>query len=368
MLPLIAFLLPVLAIFLGFSIDLAYMQTTRLELRAATDSAARAAATTLSRTDDVAQSIQAAKNIASQNRVAGAPLLLADSDIEVGRSAPDASGRWVFSTTGTPPNSVRVNAKRTAGSRSGTVPLFFSQLVGTHPFQPQQSSTASFLNVDICLVLDRSSSMKLAADSSESGMYISDSRFCSSPRSNSRWISLDGAVRIFINELQQTDADEQVGLVSYSSTISGYSPALCGTSASQASTIDASLHTDLTRIESAMDSLKTSVWNGNTHIQAGMIDGVSVLTQSGRARQFADKIMIVMTDGHENVGSALSAATNCVSNNIVAHTITFGDYADQVTMRNVANATGGRHYHASSSAALRDVFRQLAAQIARLTQ
>jgi Flp pilus assembly protein TadG len=42
MLPLIALLLPMMMIFLGFAVDLAYMQTTRMELQSAADSAARA--------------------------------------------------------------------------------------------------------------------------------------------------------------------------------------------------------------------------------------------------------------------------------------------------------------------------------------
>ncbi|MCA9260425.1 MAG: VWA domain-containing protein [Planctomycetales bacterium] len=363
MLPLIAFLLPVMAIFLGFAVDLAYMQTTRMELRAAADVSARAAASKLSRTDDVAEAIATAKSIASQNLVAGAPLVLADSDIEVGRSAPDSSGKWVFSPTGFPPNSVRVLGRRTSGSPGGVVPLFFSTLIGSAPFEPQQTATASFLNVDICLVLDRSTSMKLNADSSETGMYTSDSRFCSAPRSNSRWAALDDAVRVFVDELDDTEADEQVGLATYSSGLSGY----CGTNGN-ASRIDSWLNSDLTQVTDAMDSLLNSTWNGNTNIEAGMRDGVQVLTDPARSRDYADKVMIVMTDGYENEGSAASAAGACVSNNIVAHTITFGDYADRVSMANVATSTGGRHYHASDSDSLRAVFRELAAQLARLTE
>ena len=40
-LPLVAFLLPIMLLFLGFAVDLSYMQATRMELRCATDCAAR---------------------------------------------------------------------------------------------------------------------------------------------------------------------------------------------------------------------------------------------------------------------------------------------------------------------------------------
>jgi Ca-activated chloride channel homolog len=132
------------------------------------------------------------------------------------------------------------------------------------------------------------------------------------------------------------------------------------------STIDRRLHSNLARITSAMNHFRNTTWNGNTDIESGMRDGITVLTDR-RSRNHAERIMILMTDGFQNVGSAMAATADCRSSRIVAHTITFGDFADQVTMRNVANATGGRHYHASTSAQLRTVFQELAAQLALLT-
>ena len=367
MLPLIAFIMPFLLIFLGFAVDLAYMQNSRMELRAATDAAARAGATELARTEDVTLARNKAKQVARRNLVAGAPLRLRNSEVEIGRALPDANGKWIFNPSGWPPNSVRVNGNRTASSRDGAIPLFFGRIVGSGDFEPIQQATGSFLNVDICLVLDRSTSMKLDDDSSESGMYISDPRFCTSATPTSRWQGLDAAVRIFTNELRNTTADEQVALVTYSSDLSYYSPPLCGAS-SNPSSLDSHLHNDLNRIDNAMNTLLTSVWNGNTYIEAGMRTGISALTDPAYARNYADKVMIVLTDGHENIGSALSAANDCSTEGIIVHSITFSDFADQTAMQSVANAAGGRHYHAPNATALAQIFRDLAAQIARLTQ
>ncbi|MGI9427853.1 MAG: vWA domain-containing protein, partial [Bythopirellula sp.] len=256
---------------------------------------------------------------------------------------------------------------RTAGSLDGPVSLFFGGIVGQPEFEPAQAATASFLNVDICLVLDRSSSMKLNADSSESGMSISDPRFCIAPNATSRWIALDGAVRIFTQTLLSSNADEQVALVTYSSDLSGFPTALCGAS-NQPSSLDSPLDTDLSLIDNRMDSLKTSVWNGNTFIESGMRTGIAALTDPGRSRQFANKVMIVLTDGHENEGNVLAATPDARSEEIVVNTITFGDFADQSLMSQVAQAGGGRHFHASNSAALANVFRELAAEIAQITE
>ena len=70
MLVLIALLLIVLIVTVVFSVDVAYMQLTRTQLRSASDAAARAAAECLSRTQDVDQAREAAKTIASRNLVA----------------------------------------------------------------------------------------------------------------------------------------------------------------------------------------------------------------------------------------------------------------------------------------------------------
>lgn len=366
-LPLVAISLPVMLILLGFSVDLAFMQNTRMELRAATDAAARAAATRLSQTDDVVQARAHAKFIANSNFVAGKPLELSDADILIGRSEPNNSGKWVFNAAGSPPNSVRVLGNRLAGSRGGSVELFFGGFVGQSEFEPVQTATASFLNVDICLVLDRSTSMKLNADSSEAGMYISDSRFCDAPNATSRWMALDSAVGVFLQTLRDSNADEQVALVTYSSDLSSYSPPLCG-AFSTPSSLDSPLSTNLSLVEAEMNRLNTSTWNGNTFIESGMRTGITALIDPNRGRRFANKVMIVLTDGHENEGSAVAATSAAQNEQIVVNTITFGDFADQVTMADVASAGGGRHYHASDAAALERVFRELAAEVSQITE
>jgi len=362
-LPLVAIIMPVMLILLGISVDLAYIQNTRMELRAATDAAARAAATRLSQTDDITLARERAKLVASRNFVAGKNLVLEDSDITFGRSEPNAAGRWIFNEAGTPPNSVRVLSQRTSDS-GGAIPLFFGSFTGQAGFETRQTATASFLNVDICLVLDRSSSMKLGVDSEERGMGSSDPRFCESPNSQSRWVALDRAMRIFVQTLQNSNAEEQVALVTYSSDDL---KSLCGASTNPSS-LDAPLATDLSRITGEMDRLGDEVWNGNTFIESGMRTGLSALTDPTRSRQFANKIMIVLTDGHENEGSATSAARACLNKQIVVNSITFGDFADQVIMAQVARTGGGRHYHASDGAALERIFRELAAKISRLTE
>jgi Ca-activated chloride channel family protein len=366
MLPLIAILLPVVLLFLGFAVDLSYMQMTRMELQAAADSAARAGATKLSETDNQKDARDFAKQIARQNQVAGAALDLRNNEIEIGRSERNGSGKWVFTLGGTPANSVRVTAQRTGASRGGPIALFFGSLIGTPSFEPVQSATASFLNIDVTLVLDRSTSMKQAIDEGGS-LYTSDSRFCKAPNKSSRWKALDAAVRVFIDELEETDADEHLSIATYSCDGCGFSSKDCGIS-NKAASLDCALTGNMKTVRTALDKLDTTVWNGHTFIEAGIDEGLAAITNPKLARTSAEKLMIVLTDGRQNVGNALNAARRCADADITVHTITFADVADQALMKQVAAITGGQHYHAPSAAALKQIFRVLAAQSARLTE
>jgi Ca-activated chloride channel homolog len=366
MLPLIAILLPVLLLLVGFAVDLAYMQNVRQELRAATDVTARAAANELARTDKTTQAIKAAKDIAGENLVAGQPLVIESGNIVFGRSEPDANGKYIFQPNASKPNAAQVTGFRFDGIGSGGVPLFFGRLYGRLTFEPSQISVATFLNVDICLVLDQSTSMKQDIGSSETGMYTTDPRFCQPPGPNTLWVALDGAVHVFTDVLRDTNADEKVAVVSYNSSQKTEKTKYCGGSNS-AARMEINLSDNLDLIDSKIETMTSTVWNGNTNIEAGIREGLAEL-QSPRIRKYSDKVMILLTDGTETTGSALAAATDCAAAGVVVHTITFGDYASQSAMQAVAAATGGEQHHAADQAELEEVFRNLAAWYARLTQ
>ena len=94
---LIAFFLPVFLIMAGFAINVAYMQLARAELRVATDAAARAGARTLSLTQSTAEALNAARDAATRNLVAGQPLQLDNNHIQFGiNSRADNSSPWLF--------------------------------------------------------------------------------------------------------------------------------------------------------------------------------------------------------------------------------------------------------------------------------
>ncbi|MEN1678868.1 MAG: vWA domain-containing protein [Planctomycetota bacterium] len=368
--PFVAVLTPALLVVLGFAVDLAHMQNTRAELRLATDAAARAGASVLNRTDSVTAARARARDIAAANRVAGSPLTLEASDVQFGRTSLSQSGRQTFAVGVTPYNAVRVNGRRTNGSPAGPVPLYFGSLVGRSVFEPEMTAVASFSNFDICLVLDRSSSMKLDVNDPASGMSVGDPRLCQPPAASSRWASLHRAVNVFVAVLRSSPSSERVSVVTYSSDIAGQ-PWLnnCGQThrTTQAATVDQQLAGDLAQIESEMNAWSTSIFNGNTYIEQGIKTGAKELISS-RARVGAEKVLIVLTDGHENVGSAVNGAIDCANNQIQCHTITFSDDADQTLMSQVADTGGGRHMHAATEQELIDAFRTMAGELARVVE
>ena len=72
-----------------------------------------------------------------------------------------------------------------------------------------------------------------------------------------------------------------------------------------------------------------------------------------KARPFAVKTMVLMTDGIHNTGpSRCFRRKVAAQNDIVIHTVTFSDDADIKRMKAVAAATGGLHFHADDQAEL----------------
>ena len=338
------------------SVDVSYMQLCRTKLRSATDAAARAAGEALSRAQDLEASRQAAKDIAQANLVAGTPLLLADADIIFGNSSQQQSGAWTFLAGGEPINAVRVNGRRTRSAPSGSIPTLFGKVFNVLDFEPTQLATVVRLDRDICIVVDRSSSMKLYLTDTAPTMSTSDPRFCQPPdMDQSRWGALSLAFDRFVTALETTPQSEHLALVSY-----GSGGTWCGHTNYDA-TIDQGLSEHYSDAIGAMGSLSSVKFNGATDIEAGIESGIQVLIDQQLARPFAAKTMVLMTDGHYTRGAAPhTVAPDALAEDIVIHTVTFGNGADQGEMQAVADATGGNFYHAPDAQTLQDVFEEIA--------
>jgi Ca-activated chloride channel homolog len=357
MLVLVAVTLVIFIVALVFSIDIAYMQLVRSQLRAAADAAAKAGAITLSMAQDDQAAIQAAIDVAAANIVAGEGMKLAAADIEVGHSSQQGDGAWNFVPGGEPFNAIRVNAERTEGSTAGPVQLLVGRLLGRQTFEPRHVAMASQIDQDVALVLDRSGSMAWDL-SGEEWSYPGKSKYpkayCEPPQPLSRWAAAADAVEAFIAAIETTSPIEHLAIVSFSSDY-----VACSMNVKAAST-NSQLSLDYSKARSAMSNLSSNPIPGGTNIGAGIDEGVKALTSSN-ARKFAHKTMIVMTDGHWTDGSnPIEAAQRAADAGIKVHAITFSTDADIALMKQVAQIGRGKHFHAPDAQTLKEIYEEIA--------
>ncbi|MEP3479879.1 MAG: VWA domain-containing protein [Fuerstiella sp.] len=333
MLVLIVICLPVILGFGIFSVNVAWMQLTRTELRTATDAAAKAGSRALSVSQDVEIGRQFAIEAASRNQVGGSPMLMADSDVVFGAGNENAVGGYDFESRADSSRqltSVQVTGDRRAGSLGGSVPLLFNGFFDRTSFEPVRVAVATQIDRDIALVLDRSGSMRKTSGS------------------GTRWEALQSAVDGFLFELSLTPQEEKVSLSTYALTAS----------------LDFGLTLDYPLLQAAI--ARQSI-RGRTGIGLGMQHGIASLTDPDLARALALKTIVVMTDGNHNNGVDPEViAAEAVALGITVHTITFSSGANQTRMRRLAEDGGGRHWHADDEESLVDVFREVARNLPTL--
>ena len=80
------------------------------------------------------------------------------------------------------------------------------------------------------------------------------------------------------------------------------------------------------------------------------------------ARPFAEKTIVVMTDGVNNQNPDPVTATQQIigDNAVTIHTVTFTNGADRTVMQEVAEIGGGKAYHANDGNALIEIFEEIA--------
>ena len=172
--------------------------------------------------------------------------------------------------------------------------------------------------------------------------YLYTNYFNKGPAPTQPWQDLVEAVNAFLDVLDATSQEEQVSVASYATS----------------ATLDTLLEKDHGLVRTTVDGLNTG---GMTAIGKGMQSGIQALID-GRARPFAAKTMVVMTDGNQNQSPwAEDIAQQMVANNLLTiHTVTFGDGANQADMREVATIGGGKHYHAATGEDLVRIFEEIA--------
>lgn len=375
---LILSLLSVFVVMAAITIDYAYMQLVRTELRVASDAAAKAGAEALARTENLNVARAEAVRYASLNTVAGQPFAIKSSDVRLGRLVEGENGRWLFNDGSSPPNAVRVNSKTGGSALQPSIPLFFGDVLGQTDYSPETHSTAGQQQVEVCLCLDRSGSM-LFDMSGADYVYPPNNPNLSSftawgsmwrnhlspPHpTNSRWAVLANAVQIFLDEAALYNPPPRVALVTWSSDytmpISPYTPYF-------ASTLDAALPPLSTAnyeaqravITSHISLLGSRPMMGGTELSAGVNMAITHL-KSPQASKLSNKVVILLTDGFWNGGqSPVTVGATARNAGVLIHAVTMLTSL-QSDIRQMAEMTGGRYYSTQNAAQLREAFHKLA--------
>jgi Ca-activated chloride channel homolog len=359
----------------AITVDYAYMQLVRTELRVATDAAAKAGAEALARTEDSEEAVERAVLVASLNRVAGQALQIAEEDVLLGRVTQGNNGRWQFQAGGTPSNSLRVNS-------AVEPPLFFGRLLGRNTFSPVQTAVAGQQEVDVCLCLDRSGSMLFDMSGTDYSYPPSNPRLRSMPPSpynttlwrnhlspphptNSRWAVLSRAIGDFFTEVQSFNPPPFTSLVTWGSD---YTMPIAPSTVYPASRLDIALPSvnnfaaQRTLITNRITQLGAAPMMGGTNLSSGLDRAVQHITSNG-ARTLTNKIVILFTDGQWNAGrSPILAAQDARSAGVIVHTVTMLAGA-QPDIQQVASITGGMSFTTQNEAQLRNAFREIAASL-----
>jgi hypothetical protein len=371
-------LLIVFVITAAITVDYAYMQLVRTELRVATDAAAKAGAEALARTENLDFAKAEAVRYASLNTVAGKPFKINSNDVSLGRLVEGTNGRWQFSSGGSPENAVRVHA-RTGGSASHpAVPLFFGSVLSKSDFSPQSQATAGQQQVEVCLCLDRSGSM-LFDMSGTDWVYPPNNpnlsnftawgamwrNHLSPPHPvNSRWAVLAGAVQVFMDEAQQYNPPPRTSLVTWSSN---YTMPIAPSTVFQSATLNAALppfanadyQAQRTLITNRINQLGALPMMGATDLSAGLDLAVAHMT-GPQASQLSNKVVILLTDGQWNNGrDPIAAGADARDAGVLVHAVSMLTNI-QPDVRQMAEMTGGRYYSTQNEAQLREAFRDLA--------
>lgn len=362
---LVAIFMVVLLGMAAFAVDIAYLQLTRVELRAATDAAAKAAASSFRTSQSTSTALTKAQQVALLNQVNGKGYILDSNQVQFGQVNYQANGTWKFTANTTPYYSARVNAALNATSSAGRVNSFFGRIFGVTGYDTTQTATASHYEQQIILCLDRSHSMcfDLSGDDWDypPGIGGLNQSLNKPPHATlSRWAALKTALTSFTTIINNSALKPQVGMVTWGSQITSSSFEGNYTGRTFPATArDVAFTTTYSTITTAANNRGNDIMLGGTNMAAGLDDAIAMMDAS--TNLVAKKSIILMSDGMWNQGNnPITTSANTAKNKgYVIHTIGFiEDNSD--TMEQIATVTGGKSYTATDAAGLNAAFTDLA--------
>lgn len=284
--PLMAVAFTLIIVMVAFAVDLGYITVAKAELRAAIDAANLAGASGL--IISPAEARTRAKNIAASNKVGGKPLVLLDSDIELGRW--DTTAKKFVLLTGSDESkatAMRITG-RLAKTRNTELNLFFGPLVGKRSVDMVTAAVAGFGQAaDIVLVQDVTSSFDAEiADAKTGDQALLDALYANGAGKSWMGIAVHTGWGKTMTDMRSINSDYN----NLKSVISSFK--LCGNSG-------------------------MPVCSG-TDIAAGLAEGIKIFTTSSyTGTPGVPKAIILVSDG-EPTSSSNGSHPNCTDAQMLA--------------------------------------------------
>ncbi len=359
---LLLFMIVALLTLSAFCIGVSQIQLARTEAQIVADCASLSGTALIGEEDNHNGTYNtpelAAKYVPTRNTIMGVAAQVRDSDVVVGRAKMGSSGKLVFTPNASPRNAVKVTVSTGGDSAMSAHSLLFPFQMSFSTFNLKQESISAKLEHDLCLVLDRSGSMRWHKNAGRPYPYHPNrSRwywYYYAHPTNSRWGAVVNAINPLVDSLNSTQMSERCSVVTFGTQMRWASWRW------NTSDITVEPTSSYGNIYQTLYNLgESKPMHGGTHISAGMDDAIDVLT-GPMSRDFAFKTMVVLTDGDENSGSnAVAAAYRAAAQGITVHTITFASSGGFRTMQRTAEAGGGSAYWAPDEEALREIFSEI---------
>lgn len=351
-------------------VNIAYIEMIRTEQRLGTDAAAKGALVVLGQTQSIPLARMTAIDVASLHTVGGQPLELLPEDVQIGTSIPQSNDSYLFQPTNIQSpsettNAIRVQSDLSRRSGGGVALTIAPHLIGKNYYASAQHATATRIEMDVCLVVDRSGSMAWDLGPTPftypghlNGKSAMQNYFQLPHPELSRWAALRSAVNVFLDVLDEGPIETRVSLASYASNFT------FGVFDSNVASLDQTLTHDYESINTKMNLLASRPLIGNTNIAAGLREGIHELVDPQRVRITSSKSIVLLTDGILSQGDdPVALAAQARDMNIRVHTVAFSAQADVNLMQRVATAGGGKCYVAPDAATLSAAFRTIAATL-----
>ena len=315
---LVLFCVSALLIFGIVALNICWVNDCREKLQSTADSAAINGARALLVTEDANIATNITIENASHYRINNQPQVLKSGDIQFGTRIRNEDGSYTFVLDGKPLNSVRVTARRDTKS-SASIPVFLGKLVGRENVDVAYSATATFADHDIAIVIDAS------------GMMHGPGRF-------------DGVKMVMEEMLALAVKNGQ--RLRFSITVFSK---------------DAEMVLPLTKdLPSVKDAFDQVVLRGPRELGGGMHVGMESLFDPQTMRVDTKKSLLVLTECRSPRGlDPLTVADVAKQNDIDLRIFTFTKTAGTRLADQIAETSGGKHYHGLNRLEIREAIKQL---------